>query len=82
VPADRGVGIVDVLEDGLAALVIQAAAFGQADAARIAIEQPGAEMRFQPRDMLGDRRLLNDEVLRRLGETAKLDDTGENSQSG
>jgi hypothetical protein len=52
VPADHGVGFVDVLEDSLAALVIKAAALRQADAARVAIKQPGAEMRFQPRDML------------------------------
>ena len=82
VAANDGVGFVNVLEDCLAALVIEAAAFGQADAARIAVEKSRAEMLLQPCDMLGDRGLRNHKIVRRLGETAKLDDTGENSKSG
>ena len=53
------------------------AGIGQGDAARLALEQRRADLRFQRADLLGERRLLHAQPLRRPGEVQLLGDGDE-----
>ena len=61
-----------VAHDVLALLVVERAGFGQAHAARVAVEQPHLQPRLGGGHLLGHRGLGGRELARRLGEAAGL----------
>ena len=65
-------GLLRLAHDGLALLVVERARLGQADAARVAVEQPHLQPRLGGGDLLGHRGLGGVELARGLGEAAGL----------
>jgi hypothetical protein len=66
-------GFLGVAHDALALLVVQRTRFGEAHAARIAVEQPHLQPRLDGRDLLGHSGLRRVEFARRFREAAGLD---------
>ncbi|MDQ0623828.1 hypothetical protein QFZ39_003038 [Paraburkholderia graminis] len=72
--ARLGFRLIDIREDLLAALQIALARLGERDAARGAVQQARAQMRFQIGDRARRVRGRRIKVLRGTRETARLDD--------
>lgn len=79
-PPNRGVGVVEQLEDLREALAIKRAFFGRFDAARIAMQKPNSERLFDARDAPTDRGLALARQPRDRGERAQIDGQAEGAQ--
>ena len=74
---DFGAGLIDFVQDPLAACEKQHALRRQGHAPRAAMEKPGAELLFQANDALSDRRCRDTQDATCINEASRLSDLNE-----